>query len=122
MGVRYPISSFCASVDGGGTIRIHERMIRPLRTASLLLFFVFALSLVGCSTLYRRQVYHPGKSNYKKPPEKVEAVADLLPPEPEPGAPNAAQGLIEPAAPAAPAAPAPGMLDAAPAIPGLPQL
>ena len=95
-------------------------MLRPLRTASLLLFFVFALSLVGCSTLYRRQVYHPGKSNYKRPPEKKEVVADLLPPEPAAGAPNAAQGLPELGAPPAP--PAPGMLDAAPAIPGLPQL
>jgi hypothetical protein len=92
-------------------------MIRPLRTALPLFFVIASLFGFGCSTLYR-PVYSPGKSNYKRPPEKKEAVAELLPPEPAPGAAGAVQGLPEPAAPAAPA---PGMLDAAPAIPGLPQ-
>jgi hypothetical protein len=82
---------------------------------------VLAVSVAGCATLYRRQVYHPYRSNYKKPPEKKEAVVDLLPPEPSNGAPNVAPIPPEGAAAPAPAAPAPGMLDAPPAIPGLPQ-
>ncbi len=93
-------------------------MLRPPRTARLLLVLALTLASVGCSTLYR-PIYSPGKTNYKRPPEKKEAAVDLLPPEPSGGVPNAAQGLPE--APA-PAAPAPGGMDAAPAIPGLPQL
>ncbi|MGB8169574.1 MAG: hypothetical protein WCF18_18885 [Chthoniobacteraceae bacterium] len=94
-------------------------MIRPLRTALVLLFVAFSFFAAGCSSLYR-PVYSPGKSNYKKPPEKKEAAVELLPPEPAPGAAGGVQGLPEAPAPA-PAAPAPGMLDAPPAIPGLPQ-
>ena len=93
-------------------------MLRPLRTARLLLLLALPLAGVGCSTLYR-PIYSPGKSNYKRPPEKKEAVADLLPP--TSGKP-AVEGLpLPPAGGAAAPAPAPGMLDAAPAIPGLPQ-
>ena len=109
-------------VDGGGPIRIHERMLCPPKTARRLLLVALTLASVGCSTIYR-PVYSPGKTNYKRPPEKKEAVADLLPPEPAPGDPGALNpplGLPEPGA--APAAPAPGVLDAAPAIPGLPGL
>jgi hypothetical protein len=94
-------------------------MLRPIRTVSSLLIVAFSISAVGCSTIYR-PVYSPGKSNYKKPPEKKEAAAELLPPTPADNAPNAAPVPDAGAAPA-PAAPAPGMLDAAPAIPGLPQ-
>lgn len=94
-------------------------MLRPLRTVVPLLLAAFSLSAAGCSTIYR-PVYSPGKSNYKKPPEKKEAVADLLPPEP------ADAGLLpvapQPDVTAPPPAPAPGMLDTPPAIPGLPQL
>ena len=95
-------------------------MLRPFRTVFPLLAVVLAISVAGCATLYRRQIYHPYKSNYKKPPEKKEAATDLLPPAPSDTPPG---GLPVPADPgAAPApAPAPGMLDA-PAIPGLPQL
>ena len=95
-------------------------MLRPLRTFFALLLVAFSFFFFGCSTLYR-PVYSPGKSNYKKPPEKKEAAVDLLPPAPSDQAPG---GLpVDPgAAPGAAPAPAPGMLDAAPAIPGLPQL
>jgi hypothetical protein len=96
-------------------------MPRPLRTVP----FVVALSLcaVGCSTLYR-PVYSPGKSNYKKPPEKKDA-AELLLTTPANGNPNPAPvpgaGALPGLPPADGAAPAaPGMLDAPPAIPGLP--
>lgn len=94
-------------------------MLRPLRTVFSLLLVALSFFAVGCSSLYR-PVYSPGKTNYKKPPEKKEVVVDLLPTEPRDGAPRVAP--ILPDAGAAPAAPAPGMLDAAPAIPGLPQL
>lgn len=97
-------------------------MPRPLRTVP----FVVALSLcaVGCSTLYR-PVFSPGKSNYKKPPEKKEASADLLLSTPSDGHPNTTPvpgaGELPGLPPAEGAAPAaPGMLDAPPAIPGLP--
>ncbi len=93
-------------------------MIRPLRTVLPLLLVALSFTAVGCRTLYR-PIYSPGKSNYKKPPEKSGST-ELLPPEPAPdagGAGGAVQGLPEPAVPAAPA---PGMLDAPPAIPGLP--
>ena len=93
-------------------------MPRPFRTVFSLLLVAFSFSAIGCHTLYR-PIYSPGKSNYKKPPEKKEAVAELLPPEPTNGAPNVAP--IPPDLSAPPAAPAPGMLDAPPAIPGLPQ-
>ncbi len=110
-------------VDATAAIRIHERMLRPLRTA--LPFVCLPLFLcAGCSTIYR-PVYSPGKSNYKKPPEKLDSAAELLPPAPSgaaAGAGGAAGGLPPmPDAGAAPATPAPGMLDAPPAIPGLPQ-
>jgi hypothetical protein len=82
---------------------------------------VLAVSAAGCSTLYRRQVYHPYKSSYKKPPEKKEATAELLPPAPDANAPAAPQVPLDPGAGPGAAAPAPGMLDAPPAIPGLPQ-
>lgn len=88
------------------------------------------LALAGCSTLYR-PIYSPGKSNYKKPPEKREAV-ELLPPTPSDTAPLTAPVPAGGAMPdgAMPGAPAPGgeappaipgLLDAPPAIPGLPQ-
>lgn len=93
-------------------------MLRPLRTVFSLLLVAYSFLAVGCSTLYR-PVYSPGKSNYKKPPEKKEAVADLLPPEPTDAAHNVTPAMPDATAP--PPAPAPGMLDAAPAIPGLPQ-
>jgi len=66
-------------------------------------------------------MYSPGKSNYKKPPEKIDAAADLLPIAPAGGAaPMGGDGLpLLPDAGAVPA-PIPGMLDAPPAIPGLP--
>jgi hypothetical protein len=95
-------------------------MLRPLRTVLPLLLVAFSFSAVGCHSFYR-PIYSPGKSNYKKPPEKKEAVAELLAPEPAAGGGNAVQGLPEAGAAPAPGAPAPGMLDAAPAIPGLPQ-
>jgi hypothetical protein len=91
-------------------------MLRVFRAGlPLLLLPVFAL-LGGCSTIYR-PVYSPGKSNYKKPPEKA---VELLPPDVgTPGqAPAAPAGGVPPPVPAAPA---PGLLDAPPAIPGLPQ-
>lgn len=93
-------------------------MLRPPRTARLLFLLAFTFASVGCSTLYR-PIYSPGKTNYKRPPEKKEAVADLLPPATDrPGV----DGLpVPPAGGAAAPAPIPGMLDAAPAIPGLPQ-
>ena len=93
-------------------------MLCPPRTARLLLLVALTLASVGCSTLYR-PIYSPGKTNYKRPPEKKDAVAELLPPTPAPGTPVAPLGLPEGGAPPAPA---PGMLDAAPAIPGLPGL
>lgn len=99
-------------------------MLRPLRTLLPVFFLAFVIFGTGCATLYRRQIYHPYRSNYQKPPEKKEAGADLLPPATDSGAPNPAPvpdaGALPGGAPA-PAAPAPGMLDAPPAIPGLPQ-
>ena len=92
-------------------------MLHPLRTIFSLLVVAFCFFAVGCSTLYR-PVYSPGKTNYKKPPEKKEAAVELLPTLPGDAAHQVAP---VPEAGAAPAAPAPGMLDAAPAIPGLPQ-
>jgi|GEM_PF-6810044 len=96
-------------------------MLRPFRTA--LPFVCLPLFLcAGCSTLYR-PIYSPGKTNYKKPPETEVSAAELLPPASAGDAAGGAEpgGLPPmPDAGAAPAAPPPGMLDAPPAIPGLP--
>jgi hypothetical protein len=92
-----------------------------------LLLFLAAFLPTGCKTLYRKQIYHPYKSNYQKPPEKRDAAAELLPevkaPEAGAGGLNAMPGLPEAGGLPGMEAPAaiPGMLDAPPAIPGLPQ-
>jgi hypothetical protein len=97
-------------------------MHRLLKTVPPLFVLALTFFVAGCSTIYR-PVYSPGRSHYKKPPEKAPA-AELLPPAPEPHAGDLllppAGGGAAPAPPAGGAAPAiPGM-DAMPAIPGLP--
>jgi hypothetical protein len=88
-------------------------MHRLRSTVPPLLLLALALSFGGCSTIYREKIYSPGKSHYKKPPEKAAAPADLLPP-----AGPGADALLLPPAPAG-AAPAPAADGAAPAVPGM---
>lgn len=93
-------------------------MSRPFRTFCTASLLTVSLLISGCGTPYTR-MYSPRRSYYEKPPQAAEpAGAELLPPT-QSAAPGQAPVNL-PGGATGPAAPPPSM-DAAPAIPGLPQ-